>query len=823
MSASQTHSKNFLFFTNVILKGIIQRVLNVSNINKDITFIKNLLLNKSLKDPHSDFKRLHYIIQNLSNFEKRVQFKQPLTKSNSILDINFNNVLFFIKKQLLTNESININDIKKIEKDLTNICIIFSLLKKSYQNNYRNMNSHGKIVSNNKKTDFIFFTLDDKQKDYLLNFWKKINVDNQNIKYDDKIYFFFLSFFVKKNIINEYLSLIKNKNLLIDYSPFINNVSNFHFQNKIYWDEQNPVCKNFKITLLENIKKINKLESLSKDEYKEQKRIIETNIFKLLQFHVNEFNKNKNNNEYGKLIMSNSSDYDNFKLDYNNWISGKRTYKLLRRNAIYFIDCIQNSKKRIKYIINPFYISIKIILKFYGCCDETKRNIFVYKDFENLISSIWNNIPKYTKYKQDSLNKKPFSYEFLKCDLCRFTKDNNIKNENKKIKNAKININLLEGNRRKINDEFIWFLKLSKFFVKNHKKNSLKQNEINNLKLELLNQQNNINTLNCIAFQKIKDKIKDEEIKNNILIKEKEINKITKPEKKQREIYKFFKSLNNLSNNVFKESKDAIIDFLLDKKEYQNLLNKSFIINSFEEKVKLFLNFISEKNRKVLIKQDIYDYLESFVSSKNIDKNLTNFFKKLYVLIWSNDKLYESSNKSLFDYSIKFNNRFKMFNKYKYDNKKPLEKYLYYDFNLIKKCKNFYNDNNTQYSSFDWVVEQFILYYNEFQSIFLDIESLCVRGNKNILKNFGKNLERFCKKENIEERVYKEINNVRKAIFHLNEETQIQGMDLILEAIKYNEKENNINMSIKKFIKYKINNEVNVKNIDNLDKLFWEK
>lgn len=330
--------KNFLFFSYVIVGGTIKKIMNTNKLDSQISSIHKLLKN-DFDFKKGDLYSLETMIKNLKRFSMNVKNKKNELIYQNALGIDFDKLLSFLNNKIINRK----NDLNgDVRQSLENLLTVLTLLNILNSSRYRHFFAHNDSVQNYKTKFSIIQDAYEKNKNtkkYLIEFWnkfheekRKMNVENMN----DEFYFFFLSFFIKSNIINDYLNVLNiGKDLIIKESPFRQNISNFNFQNKIIWDENNPICKNFKNNLLSNVFNTNDLNFLSKEEYKQRKKIVESNIFKVLEFHVNQFNininlKNKNIN-IKKLILKNSSEYDDLEQEDVNWKIGKKTYSKLKK------------------------------------------------------------------------------------------------------------------------------------------------------------------------------------------------------------------------------------------------------------------------------------------------------------------------------------------------------------------------------------------------------------------------------------------------------------------------------------------------------------
>lgn len=829
----QNIDKNFLFFSNVILLGTIKQVFGVDNIDKDITFIKDLFKFQEMEmnKNHSKLKRLYSIINNLHNFVKNVKTIDNKPCDEDILQIDFKVLKNYINDIFLKNNNKFILQPNSSEyNNFENLLIVIRLLKGANKVYYRNFFAH-LYKSNNRKKDEIIVNKKEKIELIYLEEFYDDNYKQTNGDIKDMHYFFFLSFFIKKNILNDYLSILRNNNLKID-SPFRQNISNFHFQNRTIWNNQSPICNNFKNNLIKSKNYvIEKNESLTKEEYKKQKNIIEGQIFKILHFHVNQFNlkleKNKNK-IVEKIILKNSSEYDNFKEESINWKEGKRTYNKLQKNIIYFISNEPKTNKRINKKIHPYFIGMKNILKFFGCCQETKKSIFKYEDFEEFMNKTLKEIfNKWTK-NNISIEKQQFDFNIYKCDKCKNSvSDENVDNNKRINKSDNIKtislIKKLEGNRKKINNDFVWFLKISKLniFIEKQKTQNNYQ-KINKLKKQLLNNKFDLkNTFEQNEFKELIDNINNQKIKEEFNKKIKNLKNLENPKKFHSLILKLTSMGNryfncNNNNNENNKSNPSWVLSLLNKNEYHLLLMKSLKYNNLQKKIKLFLDFKSSNYENKQIKEiikgnnELYNFLNSYANHHN-QEQLSNdeFFYKLYELTYDikeKDLQQQENNKK--DYLELFKKHFKIIKNEEEKSQidKKSEKYLYLDINLITKIEKISND-----LSFKENLECFINLYNNIWYIFLEIEQKTkTKKDQSFNKNINEHFKKFLKKSNIPknylnhlEEMKKEIIKIRNFMFHIAEKDE-QGYDFILNILNNKSNKNLTLEEMKKFIYSKV-------------------
>lgn len=720
--------KNYLFFHYIILGGTINRIFGFP-VNKVKELSKSLenIINHKIKDINKDFK---LILRKLSNYWNTIKFKKEFYD----LEINFNNIF----KYLNNNNEIDEEAKKEFKKVISIINIICA------ETSFRHLLAHKEKI----EVNFNKVSKENKEIEEFLN--KTIKIENITLAHK---YFYFISNFVNNKIINELVQMFDHSFRL--YGDKCNDIrmSYYLFNYEISWDETNPICQNFKNLLIDKIKDFNekfnkKNKNNDKQEYKSSLKIISNLIFKILRFHCHKYNEEKSGDYV--LILKNSSEYDESNTIDNRIQAMKlnqRRYKNLCPNTIYFVKKInkQELKEGKKNWIVEKNTTIKNVWNFYN---HKEYDLFNYDDF---LTFIENEIIKIQEYKKET-----------KEDLEGYKKDKYLENQEKKLteKQTENLLKRLEGTRKKYNDDFIWFLKLSKKFIENKEINNNPENKEskNIIKLKKILHKSCISLLNNFQTKVIDDfkenvrnllkKINEKYNKKLILDIENKLKNL----KNKEDAFLLYEQIISLSKKYF-NIKNIDRNFLLDKKEYNILINKSLEKGTLKEKIRLFYYF-KNSNKKpinILIKNNIKVIIKNFISDKS-NINNEQLFREIYQEIYNIEKSIEINYKKHYYTSPFLNNNFIDTNISISKNK--TYKLLFLNPYLLKKAKELKKDNPLEF------VKQFIEEYNKELKKIFDEE---INGNinkidieqRNKLFHFGVNKGR---EEEIIDEIIKKIN-----------------------------------------------------------------
>lgn len=399
------------------------------------------------------------------------------------------------------------------------------------------------------------------------------------------------SFFFSRKLLNRYFSkLSKQKKLLNLNIP----ISIINYKINLKWDEDNPVCINFKQNLLKEL--YSNKNNLSK---------IWGNIFKVFYFHCYTYNQEAKTDYV--LIYSNMDKHHFFTLD--DIFKNVKIYKHLQNNFICLLSKNIVIKNNITSNLLNYRINQKTILKFYL---STKKDIFNYNDFKEFIEKI---ISKSKKPKNDQKSPNKSKIFFYKRILGNYKKWGEklflVKNLKYFIEQDKIN---QDHNQKEKNKVYLW------------------KNKINEYENDLFNKSKDINATMENILESIYQTITDENKKtifkkqyfknNSFQLKNNNINYWEFKEKliKSEIFYRYNEIMNNKHSNNENELKSGSIlkkDFMY----FLNCIDIKVILKKFKEKYKIKEKYVKLFNLEKFNFNNFLSKVIEILSSKFFSKN----------------------------------------------------------------------------------------------------------------------------------------------------------------------------------------------------------
>lgn len=674
---------------------------------------------------------LKNILNNIFQFELSkdeciVDFFKNL--ENALNNNSKNTILWDKLKIYLNNYSIYFNHINKLNNNKFNNTIVdFEQFKKEIQhkkplkeiiNNHAYINFKTMLLLINKSwNNFIRHNLikyqnnlpdlkfDENEENFLNEFYKIGH--NSNIKDIEIInkYLYFLSFFISKEIINKFINSYISKKYIPKSlkTEIIKNPNQYLLDDQQEYDENKQYCKWLKNKIIDEYNNIDiNNQSYKKKERKNKEKSLHNLIFKVFIFHINKWNKETDH----KYKLKTKYSYDVSKQNIGYTLNEKRTYSNLAQNKIFIYN---------KYFL-PINIDVKNLCEYYN---KNNKDIFQYKNFNELFNEIITKCKEYENKIEDSKNYVEYNQE-LSINIKRIIKNN--QNWSQITKNKVLYeegfIASLNGIRKKINNDFLWFLKLSSnFFDKEKIKNDFKFKSSNhNWKLFLKSIDNyfyNIlsnkryissNTIDNILKQVNNktiinswDKIKQIDMRKNI--DDNWLNLIQETKNLKSQLWNYYKQNKQMKNNFDQKNNNA--KFIIDKKTFIQILkvvHKNEPLN-LRGKINLYLKYnINGHIVEDFIKNNFKNILNNFINNK---KSEDDFFKDIYKYL----------------YSIKNIQKYCMSQeiKQKPEKIKPW-KVFKNKFNFLKNIKQIYNNNIPLYDQYlDWNIKSIII--NEFNNI----------------------------------------------------------------------------------------------------------
>lgn len=595
-----------------------------------INFFKNLeqvLNDESSKNVNWDKFKIY--LKNYSIYFNHINKLNNNKFTNSVVDFEeFKNNIKYLKP---TKEIIN-------DQNYINFKTMLLLITKSWDNFIRN----NFVKDQNNLPDFV---LDDKEEFFLNQFFKTINNSNENNIDIFQKYLYFLSFFISKEIVNNFInSFIKQ-----EYRPkslkneIIKNPSQYLLDDQQEYDENKQYCIWLKNKIIDEYNTIN-VEHYDKKERKNKQHSLYTLIFKVFSFHINKWNKNIKD----KYKLKTKYSYDISRQNIGYTFNKKRTYSNLPPNKIFIY----------KEKLLPINIDIKNICEYYN---KKGLDIFKYENFEELFKQIVYLCESYEKKVENLKNKDDKDNKFqekiwneLNEKIYQIIKNDpnwTRKCENKKNISEKEFIAALNGIRTKIDNDFLWFLKLSiNFFNRDKINKEFKYKDSNsdwksflkyidayyydilsNKKNRFANKIDNIlKDINNEKIQKSWETIKainiNEDIDNNLLNLQHQIDNL------KSQLWEHYVSIKvmNQTNNQDNKAK-----FIIDKKTFKLILKKVFKNESlsFKKKLELYLNYrVNNIFVKKFINNDFKYILNNFI---NGNKTEDDFFEDIHRYLYS--------------------------------------------------------------------------------------------------------------------------------------------------------------------------------------------
>lgn len=690
-----------------------------------IYVLKNILINVFQFELSKD----EYIIDFFKNLEQALNDNSKNTILWDKLKTHLNNYsVYFNHINKLNNNKFNntIVDFEQFKNEIKykkpfkeiinnpgyiNFKTMLLLIHKSWNNFIR----HNLIKNQNNLPDLKF---DENEKNFLNKFYKIGHISNiKDIEIINK-YLYFLSFFISKEIINKFINSyitkkFKPKSLK---SEIIKNPNQYLLDKQQEYDENKQYCKWLKNKIINEYETIDiDNQSYKKEERKNKEKNLHNLIFRVFIFHINKWNKDINH----KYKLKTKYSYDISKQNIGYTFNEKRTYSNLAPNKIFIYN---------KYLL-PINIDIKNICEYYN--KKNDMDIFKYENFNELFSEIINKCVEYETKIRDSKKNNENNKELITEIYKKYNKELSInikkiiKNnqnwetitEKNKVFSKDEFIASLNGIRKKINNDFLWFLKLSSsFFDKEEiKKNfkfkssnpdwklflksidyysynilSKKRDKNSNTIDDILKKINNENIIN--SWEKIKQIDMQQNIDDNWLNLKQEINNL------KSQLWHYYEQNKLMNNNVDQNDNNA--KFIIDKKTFKKILkkvNKKESLN-LKEKLNLYLKYnINGYIVQDFIKKDFKEILKKFIDNKSED----DFFEDIYEYLYSvKDKQNYCSSQEL---------------EQKRDNIKPWEIFKN-KFSFLKKINEINNDNIPLYDQYlDWNIKSIII--NEFNNI----------------------------------------------------------------------------------------------------------
>ena len=467
-------------------------------------------LNTNVDNNSSTNIKENYNYNTIKKFEKQPYFKKLINNDSNLNSINRNGVSSFC----LTNTGVNKNDINYRNTIDTNTINTYNRIRaKDEKNKIIENNYQDNFDDVNKKETEMISTTSSRFRKMLYRYKKENNNKNMNISTEVKN--------AKDLIINDTSNKNENKREIESYTQFnwnINNNNKNDLSNK--YRNNNIFIRKNKILNLKNNVDINedKKNLTSRNFYK--------NIPKRINVNISNNNDNMNisfqpsNNKYSNNINNNNEQEKKITVNTIENSNSQRVYQSIRHKYL--------NMKNNKINNEPKNNNTNAILE-----DKNNKtsNYFYKKNISNNNNNNINNINQNNnsiraKYEQKNENKnvyKKFSeysiYNIINKTKELFTKNNNAKEENKRINEKKI----ADLNNTMNNNNSIFYKSQQNFYQPKTKpeininNNNRKIVINNNININIGNKTNNINT-DYNKYNNIykRDNIQSNTKKNNI-------------------------------------------------------------------------------------------------------------------------------------------------------------------------------------------------------------------------------------------------------------------------------------------------------------------
>ena len=467
-------------------------------------------LNTNVDNNSSTNIKENYNYNTIKKFEKQPYFKKLINNDSNLNSINRNGVSSFC----LTNTGVNKNDINYRNTIDTNTINTYNRIRaKDEKNKIIENNYQDNFDDVNKKETEMISTTSSRFRKMLYRNKKENNNKNMNISTEVKN--------AKDLIINDTSNKNENKREIESYTQFnwnINNNNKNDLSNK--YRNNNIFIRKNKILNLKNNVDINedKKNLTSRNFYK--------NIPKRINVNISNNNDNMNisfqpsNNKYSNNINNNNEQEKKITVNTIENSNSQRVYQSIRHKYL--------NMKNNKINNEPKNNNTNAILE-----DKNNKtsNYFYKKNISNNNNNNINNINQNNnsiraKYEQKNENKnvyKKFSeysiYNIINKTKELFTKNNNAKEENKRINEKKI----ADLNNTMNNNNSIFYKSQQNFYQPKTKpeininNNNRKIVINNNININIGNKTNNINT-DYNKYNNIykRDNIQSNTKKNNI-------------------------------------------------------------------------------------------------------------------------------------------------------------------------------------------------------------------------------------------------------------------------------------------------------------------
>ena len=467
-------------------------------------------LNTNVDNNSSTNKKENYNYNTIKKFEKQPYFKKLINNDSNLNSINRNGVSSFC----LTNTGVNKNDINYRNTIDTNTINTYNRIRaKDEKNKIIENNYQDNFDDVNKKETEMISTTSSRFRKMLYRNKKENNNKNMNISTEVKN--------AKDLIINDTSNKNENKREIESYTQFnwnINNNNKNDLSNK--YRNNNIFIRKNKILNLKNNVDINE----------DKKNLTSRNFYKNIpkRINVNISNNNDNmsvsfqpsNNKYSNNINNNNEQEKKITVNTIENSNSQRVYQSIRHKYL--------NMKNNKINNEPKNNNTNAILE-----DKNNKtsNYFYKKNISNNNNNNINNINQNNnsiraKYEQKNENKnvyKKFSeysiYNIINKTKELFTKNNNAKEENKRINEKKI----ADLNNTMNNNNSIFYKSQQNFYQPKTKpeininNNNRKIVINNNININIGNKTNNINT-DYNKYNNIykRDNIQSNTKKNNI-------------------------------------------------------------------------------------------------------------------------------------------------------------------------------------------------------------------------------------------------------------------------------------------------------------------